>query len=116
MDTLSEDRKLSKLVLPPSEMGFVLKGKNLLPFTVDTFSEGSLCADKHMGSGSHKSCHPYEKRQKIYQVWAVLLSNKIPHLLHPQEHSSSGGNQQFQYDLQMQPSVLASAMTENNLK
>ena len=64
--TLSREVTQSKWFCLPSEKESSLKGKNLLPRKVDPFSEGTWCAGKQ--TGSHKSCLPYKKWQKNYQL------------------------------------------------
>ena len=65
-----------KFVLLPSEKGYTLNWKNLLPFPVDPFSEGIWCAGQQ--TRSHKSCLPCKKWWKINPsrlmdcLWAVV--------------------------------------------
>ena len=56
---------LIKIGLLPLEKGSTIKGENLLPKGVDPFLEGTWCAWKQ--AGSHKSCLPCTKWQKVYQ-------------------------------------------------
>ena len=43
------------------------------PFSVNTISEGSLCAEKQ--TGRHKSCLQCRKMAEIYQVYQVSLTH-----------------------------------------
>ena len=58
----SREAALSKLFLPPFWKSIHIKMK-LFSFRVDPFSEGDCCVGKQ--TGSHKSCLPCKKWQKI---------------------------------------------------
>ena len=63
------------------------------PFRVDPFSKGIWCAGEQ--TGSHNSCLPCTKWQKIYKVYPVQLSKsvisiicKMPRFCHPAQLQS----------------------------
>ena len=74
LNTLSKEKTV-KLFCLPSEKGYSLKRKNLLPFRVDLFSE----VDLHPGqqTGSHKSYFPsiWWKILQMYQVSLIYNEN-----------------------------------------
>ena len=77
MNALSMEATLSKLFRLPSELGSILKGKNLLPSGANSFllewtlfRKDLLCMKANK---NQKSCLPCEKGQKFNKVYHVPL-------------------------------------------
>ena len=71
MNIHSGEATLSKLFLSPFDQGFILKGKNLLPWGANSFLSET--------SPVHKGLSVHESKQEVRKVFPLVKMTKILH-------------------------------------